>query len=122
MRLINADELKKYQVGAYQGNGVELEPILIVPVSVIDNAPTVEPLYVSDLPDDTIKTLQTLAIDHSDGIAVFERKRPQGTWLKDGVGGFKCSLCDRGIATSISEKHPSKEFPYCHCGAKMQDM
>ena len=46
--------------------------------------------------------------------------RPQGKWLKYGVGGFKCSICGRGIATSISEENPSKDYPFCHCGADMR--
>ena len=44
---------------------------------------------------------------------------PEGEWLTAGVGAFKCSICGREIATSISEKKPAKEYPYCHCGAKM---
>lgn len=46
-------------------------------------------------------------------------KENTGEWLNSGVGSFKCSLCGRGIATSISEKNPSKDYPFCHCGAKM---
>ena len=45
MRPIDADELRKHAVETYQGNGVELEPIMMVPLSVIDNAPTI-PLFV----------------------------------------------------------------------------
>ena len=48
-----------------------------------------------------------------------EEERPQGKWVRNGVGSFKCSLCGRGIATSISEEKPSKNYPYCHCGAYM---
>jgi len=51
-----------------------------------------------------------------------EYARPQGEWLKYGVGGFKCSICGRGIATSISEKNPSKDYPFCHCGAEMNEV
>lgn len=42
MRPIDADELKKHAVEKYQANGVELEPIMMVPLSVINNAQTVE--------------------------------------------------------------------------------
>lgn len=40
MRLIDANELIKHAVTVYQGNGVELEPIQVVPVAAIDNAET----------------------------------------------------------------------------------
>ena len=46
----------------------------------MENSPTIEPHYLSDLPDEIIKSLQTVAIDVSDGFVVFERKRPQGEW------------------------------------------
>lgn len=49
-----------------------------------------------------------------------EYARPQGEWLNNGVGCFKCSICGRGIATSISENNPSKDYPFCHCGAEMK--
>ena len=89
---------------------------------IIDNAPTVEQHYVSDLPDDVIKTLQTLAIDYSDGIAIFERKRPQGKWIeineRIGIGedniytSFKCPFC------GYIDLHDNN---YCvKCGADMR--
>ena len=42
MRLIDADELKKYKFTTQIANGVEIEDIEVVPVAAIDNAPTVE--------------------------------------------------------------------------------
>lgn len=52
MRPIDADEVRKRQIEAYQGNGVELETIMVVPVAAIDRAPT-----VSDRDLDKIKAI-----------------------------------------------------------------
>jgi len=41
MRLIDADEVRKYALEAYHANGVELEPIMLVPLDAIDNAQTI---------------------------------------------------------------------------------
>ena len=40
MRLIDADALRDYAFEVYQGNGVELETLMVVPLGEIDNAPT----------------------------------------------------------------------------------
>ena len=40
--LISREDLKKYKFTTQIANGVELEDIEVVPVSVIDNAPTAE--------------------------------------------------------------------------------
>lgn len=84
--------------------------------NAIDNAPTVEPHYVSDLPDDVVKTLQTLAIDYSDGIAVFERKRPQGEWICHSDSYITFYTCNRCNGFGY------KDDKFCNnCGAKMQE-
>lgn len=91
-------------------------------LNLINNAPTVEPTYISDIPDDKVKDLQKLAIDYGEGIAVFERKRPQGEWILSsiqvvGENWYKCSICGRKLRTS---RHNLKEYPFCHCGADMR--
>lgn len=47
-------------------------------------------------------------------------ERPQGEWVKGGVGLYRCSLCGRAICTSISNDKPYEDYPFCHCGAKMK--
>ena len=42
MRAVDADELRKHAFTVYQGNGIELEPIEVVPLTEIDNASEVE--------------------------------------------------------------------------------
>lgn len=42
MRLIDADELNGHACERYQANGVELETIMMVPLSVINKAPTID--------------------------------------------------------------------------------
>ena len=32
---------------------------------------------------------------------------------------YYCSECGRHIEDRSNDKNPSKNFPYCHCGAKM---
>lgn len=98
-------------------------------IKIIDKAPTVELTYISDIPDDKVKDLQELAIDYSEGIAVFERKRPQGEWVitaedSDGIHRIQCPFCryekgsdfiDYIIVTF--EKFP----PFCeNCGAALR--
>lgn len=40
--LISRSELRKHAFTMYQSNGVALEPLKVVPLGCIDNAPTVE--------------------------------------------------------------------------------
>jgi hypothetical protein len=88
------DDLQQSDINFLTG---DIKVSLKFVLKIIDNAPTVEPHYVSDLPDDVVKTLQTLAIDYSDGIAIFERKRPKG----------ECKSC----------RHRDPEDKKCDCGA-----
>lgn len=103
MRLIDADELKKHQVEGYQANGVELVPIMLVHVSVIDSALTV--------PNEYMRGYEA---------AEREYKKPQGTWIP-------CKSTRTGQITNIDYKcsecfhHKDRPVPYCEiCGAKMQ--
>jgi len=64
MRLIDADELKKHQFETYQGNGVELEPIMVVPVACIDNAPTVEERPQAELVEQLKDRIEKLVCKH----------------------------------------------------------
>lgn len=55
-------------------------------------------------------------------------EQPTGEWIYDGTyhdnnnpidaDTYHCSVCKRGIITSITK--PAEVFPYCHCGAKMK--
>lgn len=47
--LISRDALKEHVFTVNHGNGVELEPIEVVPLCEIDNAPTVKPCDNCDL-------------------------------------------------------------------------
>lgn len=115
MRLIDADALKKElakNITIWTFN-VSYDGIL---AEIIDNAPTVEPTYISDMPDDKVKDLQELAIDYGEGIAVFERKRPQGYWNYIQAGMAVCPFCG-GTRRDNRIEHIS----FCNkCGAKMK--
>ena len=116
MRLIDADKLKDYAYEVYQANGVELETIMIVPLSTINNAPTVEE--------------KSYAMGYQDGLEDgLQDIRPQGEWIKvkeermmvdmsgEIVTRYKCSECGRMIAILPSRL---ADYPFCHCGAAMQ--
>lgn len=47
-------------------------------------------------------------------------------WVYDGYHdmmghAFQCSLCERWMFTD-SPKHVVEEYPYCHCGAKIDNV
>lgn len=47
-------------------------------------------------------------------------------WIYEGYHdmmghAFQCSLCKRWMFTD-SPKHVVKEYPYCHCGAKIDEV
>lgn len=136
MRLIDADEVKEMGATCFarRNENGELEAIISIDnaptvdtdeiykkgyhngfFATHDVPPTVEPTYISDMPDDKVKDLQELAIDYGEGIAVFERKRLQGEWIYDGfcfsTSKYKCSVC--GLPELIKSD-------YCpNCGARM---
>ena len=49
-------------------------------------------------------------------------ERPTAEWILQwrgcGVEYFACSACKRAI--EVDPEHTLKDFPYCHCGAKME--
>jgi len=71
-RLIDADKLNDYAYEVYQCNGVELETIMVVPLSAINNAPTVDLKRVKNELNNELNEL-----------------RPQGEWGKHG----ECPFC-----------------------------
>ena len=72
VRLIDANALKDYAFEVYQGNGVELETLMVVPLAEINNAPTVSfmisPNYVTELQNINKELTKQLE----------EAERPQG--------------------------------------------
>ena len=49
--------------------------------------------------------------------------RPQGEWISIGTisHSYKCSVCGRTLFhTTVGKSHVAKNYPYCHCGAKMK--
>lgn len=50
-----------------------------------------------------------------------------GKWICRGHNGqmeyaFECSVCERWMFTDFSPKYVVKEYPYCHCGVKMDSV
>ncbi|MBO4542409.1 MAG: zinc ribbon domain-containing protein [Bacteroidales bacterium] len=124
--LISRAALKK---AIEQGEGFSWDSYgkddLCVRKKYIDNAPIVEPHYLSDLPDEIIKSLQTVAIDVSDGFVVFERKRPQGEWIeveKQGkTGDGRIFTYTVVVCSECGEQFDLEGEKFCpHCGADMR--
>lgn len=80
-------------------------------IDEIDNAPTVSfmisPDYVAGLQNHNKELIKQLE----------EVERPQGEWIiVDDCEQFiaKCSVCGR-----IEDSRMVKDYPFCHCGARM---
>ena len=95
----------------------------------MESSSIIEPHYLSDLPDEIVKSLQTVAIDVSDGFVVFERKRPQGKWVvtaedNNGVHRICCPFCsyEKGSNNTDPVILTFTNLPkFCeNCGADMQ--
>lgn len=94
---------------------------------VIDNAPT-----VNDCPNCEYK-LEADYIRSSSSYKELidlrkfkeENTRPQGEWIKitkDGItpAEYTCSNCGRTVKSYYDDYFIVKEYPFCHCGAKMK--
>lgn len=118
--LISREALKENGTVIAIVNG---EKMKVVPVKCINNAQPVE-AYPFEQVQELVKLNQQFAQE------IENLKRSQGMWLKvkedrmsidmsgELVTRYKCSKCGRLIATL-----PSKlvDYPYCHCGAKMEN-
>lgn len=96
-------------------------------VELIDNAPT-----VNDYPNCEYK-LEADYIRSSSSYKELidlrkfkeENTRPQGEWIKitkDGItpAEYTCSNCGRTVKSYYDDYFIVKEYPFCHCGAKMK--
>lgn len=108
MRLKDADELLKAiaNSGLIWKTNECLDVIEVLAVKkIIDDAPTV---------DTTFRDV----VAYECGQKSVEQ-RPKGKWIYEYDDFYKCSLCGRGICTNW-ENDPTKDFPFCHCGADMR--
>ena len=76
---------------------------------------------------------ETYAMGFSDAIEFLENAPTadveevrHGEWIYEGhhemMGHvFRCSICERWMFTN-SPKHVVEDYPYCHCGAKMESV
>lgn len=125
MRAVDADELRKHAFTINQGNGVELEPIEVVPLAVIDNADTVEPekILVANVTfdkDELNRLIDERVIEpiKNGELVIKTEKRTEGEWIKSGKTTFFCSKCGREINTKPFTRPDN--YPFCHCGAEMK--
>lgn len=116
MRTIDADKLYP---DCMTKNGT-----LAISQSQIANAPT---LKFSLLPADESKDEAYMrGYNHGFTEGILKAPRPKGEWIKvkeermsvDTVTIYKCSKCERVIATFPSKL--AEYYPFCHCGADMR--
>lgn len=114
--LISREALKEvindlFRTGEYDCNSV---------LKAIDNAPTVEEVSV-------IEFKEPLPMVKAQKIVKALSKRQQGEWVyheepdysteDDCIVYYQCSVCGRRIYSSTVNV---KDYPFCHCGAKMK--
>lgn len=80
--------------------------------------------YHGMISDESMKIYKIMQMLDNAPIADVEEVR-HGKWIYEGhhemMGhAFQCSVCGRWMFTNFP-KHVVEEYPYCHCGAKMED-
>lgn len=80
--------------------------------------------YHGMISDESMKIYKIMQMLDNAPIADVEEVR-HGKWIYKGhhemMGHvFQCSLCERWMFANSTE-HVIEEYPYCHCGAKMED-
>lgn len=67
-----------------------------------------------------IKAYTDIANGVNDMPTIEERKK--GKWIEfPNHYAYKCSECGRIIETVDGKSNVCKHYPYCHCGAKMEE-
>ena len=107
VRLIDANALRDHAFEVCQGNGVERETLMVVPLAEINNAPTVG--YTFE------EAFQKTVCEQK----LYCPNRPQGEWIKDGHH-IRCNKCNEYICDTDREgnKIPDNFCP--NCGADMR--
>ena len=80
--------------------------------------------YHGMISDESMKIYKIMQMLDNAPTADVEEVR-HGRWIYEGhhemMGhAFQCSVCGRWMFTNFP-KHVVEEYPYCHCGAKMED-
>ena len=76
--------------------------------------------YFVQIKNDTVGSMARAVYAIRNGVPYDER--PQGEWILQyrdcGDEYYTCSICERAI--EVENGLSLKDFPYCHCGAKMK--
>ena len=74
--------------------------------------------------DSGMKSMDYVRRGQIDSMPIIEAEPKHGRWIEDEKGAkvtaYKCSECGR-VVWDDTGYDVSKDFPYCHCGAKMDD-
>jgi hypothetical protein len=115
MRLIDADHLKEKSIIISDG----LIYKEVIPISTIDNAPTVFDCRTCKHNGDERECADCYG-DHSNFVKYEDR--PQGEWIEK-VERRGCFAGDKTVYSYTCPFCGAKEFkkyPFCHCGADMR--
>lgn len=125
MRSIDADELKEHKFTTQCANGVEIYDVDVVPVGVIDNAPTIDPVQkvvvvqpeiIKSVADAIVDTIYKLDWDKI--IKMYRGGSCKGEWITNELHNTVCSICG-GIRRDSRFDH----IDFCNkCGADMRVM
>lgn len=104
------------------GNGHE-QPFDYVEVDVIKQLPPVTPQY-TEAEIQRMQELEQAGIQKAYELGKAEQQK-MGHWITVDKGlkvtSFKCSECGRTVRDDTGYD-VTKDYPYCHCGAKMQEV
>lgn len=77
----------------------------------------------------TIKYIEGYNAGFCHAQAIFQKEPKTGHWIYDDEYSdwfevtYKCSCCKRAIIVSYEARNEVyKNYPYCHCGAKMVEL
>lgn len=118
MRLGDLDALRDDAFEVYQGNGVELETLMVVPLSIIDNAPTVPNEYTKGFADGE-RSGRNFPLTDEEKAILIKQWGTKGEWIIKPKENSQsailiCNKCNHFIPITIDKN-------FCpNCGARME--
>ena len=114
MELISKEATIEAMCADCQGKCVPCEAWPCDDIKVIQNMPAIEP---------QVKLVAQINVDHDEIIERIKEEHKTGRWIEQEKGihatWYKCSECGR-VVWDDTGYDVRKDFPYCHCGARME--